>query len=202
MDNFYGTNHRALQDEFKSRELADRLETLIVRQSFNDAAQKFVQQCDFFFLSTVDQQGFPTVSHKGGDPGFVKVTGPSSLLFPCYDGNGMWLSMGNLDTHPEVGLLFINFEQPHRVRIQGRAKLMRDAATLSNWPEVGLAVAVQITNLWINCPRYIHPATRVAASEFVPRADCTTPQPEWKTMAALEDVVPPLPHTVKNTKKR
>lgn len=193
---FYGDSHRALQDEFATTRLADRLESLIVRQTFDDPARGFVEAADFFFLSTVDQNGFPTVSHKGGDPGFVKVTSPSTLLFPCYDGNGMYFSMGNLATHAQVGLLFINFETPHRLRIQGRAELTRAPEVLALWPEVALAVTIEITNMWINCPRYIHRMQKLESSEFVPREGRETPQPEWKSMDVLKDVVPAPAHTI------
>jgi predicted pyridoxine 5'-phosphate oxidase superfamily flavin-nucleotide-binding protein len=193
---FYSDNHRALQDEFASRGLADRLESMIVQPAFDAPAQDFVEAADFFFLSSVDHEGFPTVSHKGGDPGFVKVAGPSTLLFPCYDGNGMYYSMGNIDGHPQVGLLFMSFDRPHRVRIQGNAKLIREPDILNLWPETAIAVRVDITNMWINCPRYIHRSKRVEASEFVPRPGVETPQAEWKSLDVIADVVPPPAHTL------
>lgn len=198
MTTFYSDSHRTLQDEFASRGLADRLESMIVKPEFDPQAQDFVEAADFFFLSTVDHEGFPTVSHKGGDPGFVKVTGPSTLLFPCYDGNGMYFSMGNIEGHPQVGLLFISFDAPHRVRIQGNATLIRDRETLGLWPETALAVQVDITNMWINCPRYIHRSQRLDSSESVPRAGIDTPQPEWKSLEVIADVVPPPAHTLNN----
>ena len=49
-----------------------------------------------FFLSTIDQDGRPTVSYKGGDPGFVKVVDSKTIAFPLFDGNGMWYSAGNV----------------------------------------------------------------------------------------------------------
>jgi predicted pyridoxine 5'-phosphate oxidase superfamily flavin-nucleotide-binding protein len=177
--------------------MADRLEELIVRQSFDEPAQSFVEAADFFFLSTVDDGGFPTVSYKGGDPGFVKVPSATTLLFPCYDGNGMFFSMGNLDAHPQVGLLFIDFESPHRVRVQGKAELLRDPEVLSLWPETALAVQVEVTNVWFNCPRYVHRMQRTEPSPYVPREGVQTPQPDWKSSGPVAGVVPPEPHTLK-----
>ena len=199
MNNFYSDTQRQLQAEFASTALADRLEGLIVRDSFDADAQSFVEAANFFFLSSVDANGYPTVSHKGGDPGFVKVTSSNTLLFPCYDGNGMYFSMGNIAAHPQVGLLFISFESPHRVRIHGDAKLIRDTEVLQLWPEVALAVEVNISKMWINCPRYIQPMTTLAPAEHVPRYGKTTPQPEWKSHEVFADVVPPPAHSLKNT---
>ena len=196
MDNFYSDSQRQLQDEFASRGLADRLAQFIIQTHFDDAAQQFVEEANFFFLSSVDANGFPTVSHKGGDPGFVKIIASNKLLFPCYDGNGMYFSAGNMAAHPQVGLLFINFENPHRVRIQGHAELIRAPETLALWPETALAVEVTVDKMWVNCPRYIQKMTPLTPAEHIPRDGVETPRPEWKSLDAIADVVPPLAHTL------
>ena len=194
---FYSPSQRALQDEFASRGLADRLHELIVRDSFDEQTQAVVEAADFFFLSSVDADGFPTVSHKGGAPGFVKVHTPNTLLFPTFDGNGMQFSTGNIEANNKVGLLFINFENPHRVRIHGEATLIRTPEVLALWPETALAVEISISKMWINCPRYIHRMQPLEATEFVPQAGRETPQPEWKSFEPIADVVPPPAHTLK-----
>ena len=51
------------------------------------------------------------------DPGFVQVVDERTLAFPNYDGNGMYLSMGNLAATHAVGLLFIDFERQRRLRV-------------------------------------------------------------------------------------
>ena len=198
MDTFYSDSQRALQAEFASTGLADRLEQLIVRDRFDEDSKGFVEQARFFFLASVDNQGFPTVSHKGGDAGFVKVPAADTLLFPCYDGNGMYYSMGNIDTHPQVGMLFIDFESPRRLRIQGQAQLNRDPEILQLWPETALAVAVTVTQMWVNCPRYIQPMNYLEPAEHTPRDGIDTPQPEWKSYEAFADVVPPPAHTLQS----
>ena len=160
MSDFYQSGHRALQQEFESTALADRLEELIVQPALDADAQAFIQAQDHFFLTTVDKDGFPTVSYKGGNEGLIQVVDPTTLRFPCFDGNGMWLSMGNIDDTGKVGLLFINMVEPNRIRVQGMARLVRDPQVLNQWPDVALAVEVSITNTWINCPRYIHPMAK------------------------------------------
>lgn len=57
-----------------------------------------------FFLATADAEGRPTCSYKGGDPGFVQVLDPHTVVFPNYDGNGMYLSAGNVLVNGEVGM--------------------------------------------------------------------------------------------------
>jgi uncharacterized protein len=193
---FYSAAQRQLQAQFDSEALASRLEELIVQTELDEAAQTFVQGADYFFLSTVNDNGFPTVSYKGGDPGFVKIVSPTQLAFPCYDGNGMYYSMGNIAAQAKVGLLFIDFETPNRLRIEGTATLSEEPTLLAQWPETALACVVEVTNTWINCPRYIHPMQRQGSSEFVPREGVETPVPEWKSFEPVADVVPQPAHTL------
>jgi hypothetical protein len=109
----------------------------------------------------------------------------------------MWLSMGNIDGQGKIGMLFLDSVNPHRVRVQGTAELVRDAEILSQWPEVGLAVRVSIANTWINCPRYIHPMQQMRLAEHVPRAAVETVEAEWKSIPLVADVLPKPPHKVK-----
>ncbi len=190
MSKLYGETHRALQDEFGTRNLADRVEQVICKTAFDEESQGFIESMDMFFLATVDHQGWPTVSYKGGDPGFVKIVDPTTLVFPSYDGNGMFLSMGNLAQHPRIGMLFISFERPHRLRVQGSATISRDDPMMSHYKEADFIVRVQLSALWQNCPRYVHRYQKVHPSRYVPRANCETPLAEWKRIDGLQDVIP------------
>ena len=96
MTEIYGTQHRQLQQEFDKEKLADRVGEAIITDYITDQHREFIASRDFFFLSTVDHRGFPTCSHKGGDIGFVKILDEKTLAFPSLDGNGMYLSMGNI----------------------------------------------------------------------------------------------------------
>lgn len=78
-----------------------------------------------FFLATADAQGRPSCSYKGGEPGFVRVLDEQTLAFPRYDGNGMFLSLGNALENPHVGLLFIDFVRARRLRFNGEASAPR-----------------------------------------------------------------------------
>lgn len=189
MPPFYGKQHRALQQEFDSEALADRVNEAIITERMTDQHQHFIESRDFFFLSTVDHRDFPTCSHKGGAVGFVKVLDDKTLVFPSLDGNGMYLSMGNIEAHKKVGMLFIDFETPHRVRVHGSAEISRDPADLALFHEAELVVKVTIEEMFQNCPRYIHRYQRIHSSRYVPKKQCETPLPVWKRLDGLQDVI-------------
>jgi len=143
-----------------------------------------------FFLATVDTEGCPTVSYKGGDSGFIRVVDEKTLIFPSYDGNGMYMSMGNIESSGEVGLLFIDFEKPNRMRLQGRAELSRDPALLAHFVEAQLVVKVIVRAVFVNCPRHVHRYDKVAPSRYVPRVAGETPVAGWKHVDQIQDALP------------
>src|SRR5689334_16764548 len=121
---FYHEGNRALQARFGSTALADRLEQVTHHTSFTDADKNFIESAAFFFLATADSEGRPDCSFKGGAPGFVRVISPELLVFPDYDGNGQFRSLGNIEINPQIGMLFIAMgEAPKRLRVNGHAKL-------------------------------------------------------------------------------
>ena len=191
----YADASRNLQDRFNTRRLADRLAEAKVRQEFTDADRQFIQARDMFFLATVDAQGQPTCSYKGGDPGFVTVLDKATLAFPNYDGNGMYLSMGNVTETGRVGMLFVDFEQQRRMRVDGVAELVFEHDVIERYPECQFVVLVRATAIYPNCPRYVHQYKLVERSPFVPRSGVATPTPEWKRSAWARDVLPPKDRT-------
>ncbi len=186
----YSDGSRRMQELFDSQRLADRLEERIVRASLSEQQQQFLAGLDCFFLATADAAGRPTCSYKGGDPGFLRVVDDRSVAFPCYDGNGMFLSMGNVLENPEVGLLLVDFERGSRMRIQGSASIDADDPLLAEFPEAQLIVRVAVREVFPNCPRYLHRRTLVERNEFVPREGCETPVPDWKRSPLANDVLP------------
>jgi uncharacterized protein len=190
MSELYHVAQRQLQDQFDTRRLADRLEERIVRDVLSEQDQEFIESSDMFFLATADAAGKPQCSYKGGDPGFVRVVDECTLAFPVYDGNGMFLSVGNALANPYVGLLFIDFVNQHRLRFNGVASVDIADPLLSTYPEAQLIVRVRATDIFPNCPRYIHKMKLVERSTFVPRSGCLTPEPEWKTRDWVRDALP------------
>ena len=189
MSRLYEESHRALQEEFGTRGLADGVEQAVLRTTIGDDDAEFMHSRDMFFLTTVNRSGQPTVSYKGGDPGFVKVVNPTTLVFPSYDGNGMFLSMGNIAANPEIGMLFIDFERPNRRRLQGRATLERSHPLKAAYPEADFLVQVSVSEMWVNCPRYVHRYEKVESSAYVPRNDTDTPIAPWKRIDTLQPVL-------------
>lgn len=191
MSRLYGPQHRSLQDEFQSRAMADRVEAIAAKTELDDLARQFLESRDMFFLSSIDHQGRPTVSYKGGEPGFVRVIDATTIAFPSYDGNGMYYSMGNLSANPEVGCLFIDFERPFRLRLQGRAEVIKSGPLLSMFKEAELVVSVAVSDVWMNCPRYVHRYQKVARSRYAPVEAVETPLCEWKRIDGMQDVLRP-----------
>jgi predicted pyridoxine 5'-phosphate oxidase superfamily flavin-nucleotide-binding protein len=176
----YHEGSRSLQDRYDTRALADRIDDLLVKDTISEGDRAFIEARDMFFLATADADGRPTCSYKGGDPGFVRVLDPHTLAFPNYDGNGMYLSTGNVLVNPDVGMLFIDFERGHRMRLEGTARIDVDDPLRADYPEAQFVVRVAARKVYPNCPRYIHRYELVRRSRFVPRSDCLTPVPEWK----------------------
>ena len=189
MKKLYSESHRELQDQFDSRKMADRLNEVIVKKSFDEDAINFINAVDMFFLSTIDHNNRPTVSYKGGDPGFVKVIDETTLAFPSFDGNGMFMSTGNIKQNNKIGMLFISFEKPHRLRVHGEATITEGDSLLKIYPEADLIVRVKLTDYWQNCPRYIHRYKKINGSKYVPKKNKKTPVAGWKKTDIVQDVL-------------
>jgi predicted pyridoxine 5'-phosphate oxidase superfamily flavin-nucleotide-binding protein len=186
---FYHAGSRGLQAEFGTTRLADRILDVHVTPTLGASERSFIERSDSFFLATADDRGRPACSYKGGDPGFVHVLDDRTIAFPVYDGNGMYLSAGNLAVNPEVGLLFVDLERGHRLRLSGRAALVRDPELVGLWPEAQMAVRVEVREAFPNCPRYVHRYRLVERSHFVPHEGVETPVPDWKQQEWARDVV-------------
>lgn len=187
---FYHEHQRYLQDHFDTRRLADRLEERIVASTIDGEDKQFIESRDMFFLATVDSRGFPNCSYKGGDPGFVRVIDERTIAFPNYDGNGMYVSMGNVRQTRQVGMLFIDWEHPQRLRLNGEATLDENDPFRASFPEAQFIVRVNVREVFANCPRYIHRMKLIERSKFVPRALAATPVPDWKRQEFVADVLP------------
>jgi uncharacterized protein len=183
--------NRRLQDQFDSRRISDRLEEKLTRTAFTDDDRAFIEGASYFFIATSDASGRPDCSFKGGLPGFVRITGPSELAFPDYDGNGMFKSLGNVLVNPNVGLLFIAMHgKPRRLRVNGAASVSDRDPLLAETVGAQLIVRVAARTIFPNCPRYIPVMQLSEPSAYAPRAGVAPPEPAWKTLDDFKDCVP------------
>ena len=156
MSKMYHQGSRRLQEQFDTRRQADSIELRNVRTTIDESDRAFIERADMFFLATADELGRPNCSYKGGDPGFVRVIDERTVAFPNYDGNGMYLSMGNLLVNPNVGLLFIDFEHRRRMRLNGTASIDAHDPLMAEYPGAQFIVRVRAREVFPNCPRYVH----------------------------------------------
>ena len=193
----YHEGNRRLQDEFQSREIADRLEEKLTRTAFTEDDKAFIESRVFFFIATADADGRPDCNHKGGMAGFVRVSAADEIVFPDYDGNGMFKSLGNVAVNAHVGLLFIDFEKPKRLRVNGEASVSRDDPLLAHTVGAQLIVRVKARVIFPNCPRYIPKMQFVEPSIYAPQADAAFPEPAWKNFPEFAPVMHPRQDTFK-----
>jgi hypothetical protein len=189
MSELYGGTHREMHDRFDTRRLADRVEEALVHDTLTPEEQNYIAARDMFFLATVDGRGNVNCSYRGGEPGFVRALDERTIAFPNYDGNGMYLSMGNVLDASEVGILFIDFENRKRMRFNGTATIDFNDPLITEFPEAQFVVRVKAREIFVNCPRYVHKMKLVERSRFVPKSGIPTPVPSWKTSEWAADAL-------------
>jgi predicted pyridoxine 5'-phosphate oxidase superfamily flavin-nucleotide-binding protein len=186
----YHSGMRELQDLRDTRRIADRLAAVTLRTQFSDEDRAFIERSRMFFVASADASGNPDCSYKGGVPGFVRVLDGSTLEIPDYDGNGMFRSWGNVLVNPRVGLLFLDFEVPKRLRVNGHAEIIRDVGRCAAIHGAAFLVRVHAEGIFPNCPRYLHQMQLVEESLHAPRPGHEPPVPAWKTFEAFRDALP------------
>jgi len=186
----YHAGSRVIQDRFDSRRIADRLEQVTVHAQLSEWDVHFIEHASMFFLATADADGWPDCSYKGGLPGFVEVLDDRTLAFPSYDGNGMFRSLGNIAITAKVGMLFIDFENPSRIRINGTATVHFDGDLLERFDGAQAVVRVDVERVFPNCPRYIHRMQLLEHSVYAPAPGHVPPEPDWKQSPDFRDALP------------
>ena len=118
-----------------------------------------IEAAPFFFLATSSPDGRCDCSFKGGGPGLVKVLASNRLAFPHFEarvkGNGGYMSLGNILLNPYVSLLFIDFSDGARLRVNGRASIHENAEMTGLFPQAECAVVVDIELVVPSCSSYI-----------------------------------------------
>jgi uncharacterized protein len=98
---------------------------------FSDHQQNWIEHADTFFIASHHQDAGADASHRGGNPGFIKVIDKNTLTFPDYSGNTMFQTLGNISVNPNCGLLFIDFDSGSTLQITGTAKIIWDQNELT-----------------------------------------------------------------------
>ena len=92
----------------------------------DEAARALIARSDTFFVASRSRTGIGDggldMSHRGGKPGFVGVTG-DTLAIPDFRGNRFYNTLGNLLGDPRAGLLFIDFASGDIMQLQGRVSI-------------------------------------------------------------------------------
>ncbi len=189
-ESVYHAGMRELQDLRDTRRLANRLAAVTIHSTFTDPDREFIQGCRMLCVATADEHGSPDCSYKGGRAGFVQVLDTDTLVIPDYDGNGMYRTWGNVLVNPQVGLLFLDFENQKRMRVNGTARISHDPALCAQFPGAVFVVLVTAQRIFPNCPRYLHRMQLVEESVHVPRPGYVPPVPAWKTSEQFHDALP------------
>ncbi|MEL6577697.1 MAG: pyridoxamine 5'-phosphate oxidase family protein [Pseudomonadota bacterium] len=183
-------HHRALQDRFDGRRVADALEKHRRLDAFGPEHVALIEEASFFFLATAHGESVDC-SFKGGPPGFVRVTGPTTLEWPDFDGNSMYRSLGNIRGSGRAGLLFIRLDgSAERLRVNGLATLLDDHSTRADYPGAKLVVRLEAAEIFPNCPRYIPDLGQGRASAYLPEAGRALAKPAWKDRDYIREILP------------
>lgn len=154
---------KAIQSDRGSRESYARMERSGGWETeIDDSLAAFIAEQRSFFLATATADGQPYIQHRGGPPGFLRVTGPRTLAFADFRGNRQYISLGNLSENPKVHLFLIDYAKRSRVKIWGTARAVTDDPKLlaslapdgySAKPEQ--AIVIDIVAWDANCPQHI-----------------------------------------------
>ncbi|MBC7930943.1 MAG: pyridoxamine 5'-phosphate oxidase family protein [Rubrivivax sp.] len=113
--------------EWESVNSGARRERRVSRTTSLDEEQRLlISSADTFFIASYHPEGGADASHRGGRPGFVSVADERKLLWPDYPGNQMFQTLGNIESNPRAGLLFIDFERGGTLQLSGKARVIWD----------------------------------------------------------------------------
>jgi hypothetical protein len=107
----------------------------------------FIRQSPFLVLGSADTNGFPDVSPRGGQPGFVIVENPNTLAMPDHKGNNLVFGLQNLIANPKIALIFFVPDTEETLRVHGRATLTTDREVLGRlvWRNQPARLAIRVT---------------------------------------------------------
>jgi predicted pyridoxine 5'-phosphate oxidase superfamily flavin-nucleotide-binding protein len=123
-DQVYGNCRRYMQERMLAGDRQPEPNNVVAHgNALSGAQQDQISRADTFFIATDHPDSGADVSHKGGNPGFVKVIDERRLSFPDYNGNRMFNTLGNIAVNPHAGLLFIDFDSGRTLQLSGAASI-------------------------------------------------------------------------------
>ena len=171
---------KALQEEKDSRRTYDRMEKMHVMEGLSANEIAFIEDQDHFFMASFGENGYPYIQHRGGPTGFLKVLDAKTLAFVDFTGNKQYISVGNLQTNPNVALIMVSYPQRARLKVYAKSRIVAladdpslfekiDPTDYPHRPERMLVLDVQAFD-W-NCPQHITPRYTVEDIEvaFAPQ---------------------------------
>ena len=155
-DNDFHGGEIAAQERWQTTHLWDeQRRTRLLMDHIPELFHERIENMPFFFLATSDENGSCDCSFKGGGPGIIKILENTRLAFPDYDGNGAFMSVGNILKNPQVGLLFIDFMDGARLRVNGRASVHDDGLIMDLFPGQPRVILVEVEKVVPNCAAHI-----------------------------------------------
>jgi predicted pyridoxine 5'-phosphate oxidase superfamily flavin-nucleotide-binding protein len=120
-------------------------EAPVVRHSVElDADQRAaIAAADTFFVATADADGNADASHRGGNPGFLRVLSPTRLRWPDYRGNSMFMTLGNIEVNPRCGILIPDWSTGATLQLTGTAELIWASETFAAGAQCSLDFTVE-----------------------------------------------------------
>jgi predicted pyridoxine 5'-phosphate oxidase superfamily flavin-nucleotide-binding protein len=132
------------------------------RTEIDDDLGAFLAGQDSLFLATASADGQPTMQHRGGPKGFLKILDKTTIAFADYSGNRQYITQGNLAENPKANIFLIDYAHGRRVKIWGEARVVDDDPALlkSLMPQGYKARPEQVILFKIaawdtNCPQHI-----------------------------------------------
>ncbi len=146
------------------------------RPSIDKHAAKFISLSPFCVLATADAKGGVDASPRGGNPGFVTVTGPNDLLLPDRSGNNRIDSFRNItEGGGALQLIFFVPGFDDTLRVSGHGKLSADPALLASMEEFGkpprAVLRIAVTEAYFHCGKALMRARLWSADAQVARSE-------------------------------
>ena len=150
------------QEKYGTQHMASNILESVNTSRIYAHLKKIINGCSYFFLATASKDAKVNVNFKGGEKGFVHVIDENTILFPDYDGNGIFHGLNDIMENPNVGMLFIDFNTSQRFKINGVATIIDDSKTVTKYLDwKGFSeyptriIKVNVTYVLGNCSKYI-----------------------------------------------